>query len=175
MHSGYNTRMTEDELNRLTELLNKAVSENIKLPNLPYNLFISTMHFVSIPAVEVILTTTGKDFLLTDRHDNYWNGWHIPGGFIGYGESLDAACSRVSLKEVGVTCKLIKVVYAKAWENTHPYGAPISIFCVCKITGQEKLTDGTFFEDTPEGTIDFHKAFLTTKWKELTQNHIPVN
>ena len=167
--------MTEEQLDTLITHMQIAKQDNVLLPKVPLNLFKALNAFVSLPVVEVILVDNQRRVLLTYRQDEDWNGWHIPGGFMGYTESIPDACSRIALKELGSDCTFTQVVHASAWENRHPYGAPVSIFCKCSVSDVKPLQDGTFFESCPKDTIAFHKDFLKKHWEQLTAETYCVN
>lgn len=156
--------MTNEQIEQLIKLIQLAATEDIRLPNLPLPLFKAVASFVPLIAVEVILVDKKNRFLLTYREDEYWKGWHIPGGFIGYGESLPLACTRISQRELNIEVEFMKVLHAQSWENRHPYSAPVSIFCLCKMRGEQIPCDGTFFSKHPKDTIEFHKEFFEKNW-----------
>jgi ADP-ribose pyrophosphatase YjhB (NUDIX family) len=159
--------MNNGEIGKLCELLKKLKEDNLVPPNTPYEIWLELATLVPMPAVEVIVTRDGKDFLLTRRKDHNWNGWHIPGGFMIYKESINEACQRIALKELQIKVEFIKVIDAYAWKD-HPYGAPVSIVCVCE--SGEKPKEGKFFTEIPSNIINHHSDFLrgflsSTKFK----------
>jgi len=76
------------------------------------------------PAVELLVTSTGRDVLLTHRDDEHWSGYHIPGGFVGCGESLQMACACVSRTELGVDSVFERLIGHCVWLE-HPSAAPL--------------------------------------------------
>ena len=163
--------MTEEQIDDLVKYIRLAKQDKILLPNLPLRLFEALNEYVSLPVVEVILVDKQNRFLLTYRDDEHWHGWHIPGGFVGVRESIQNACSRIAMRELGIECTFIKVVNAIAWENNHDFSSPISIFCLCTVKGDKAPQDGTYFDTCPEDTIGFHKAFFSQHWNDLQLNH----
>ena len=116
------------------------------------------MHgIVPLPSVEVLITKTGKDFLLTYRDDDYWHGWHIPGGFMLYQESIEHACQRLARKEVGIKVKFQRLITAYMWLD-HPFGSPLSLVCLC--TTKDAPSDGQFFTEIPENMVNHHDEFV---------------
>lgn len=156
--------MTDEQIDELINYIRLAKQDEVLLPNLPLKLFEVLNEYISLPVVEVILVDDKKRFLLTYRHDKHWHGWHIPGDFVGYRESIQNACTRISMRELGVECTFTKVAHVVAWENTNTFSAPVSIFCICKVNGDKIPQDGTYFDTCPEDTIGFHKAFFNKHW-----------
>jgi ADP-ribose pyrophosphatase YjhB (NUDIX family) len=157
--------MKPSQIDTLVKLLKQVKTEGLYPPNLPEKVWNEIATLVPLPAVEVLIVKDSPTrFLLTERHDKNWNGWHIPGGFILYKESLEDACHRIAQKELGVSVRLKKFVTIYAWKN-HPYGAPLSIICLCKTN--QKPKDGKFFEKIPNDIISHHGDFIKAAIKEL--------
>lgn len=149
--------MGEDEVSQLTALLRKLRNSGLVPPRMPYPVWLEIAGIFPLGAVEVLITKNGKDFLLTKRRDEYWNGWHIPGGFVLAGESFAQSCNRLALKELSTEVGLRYISGVYRWKD-HPFGSPISIVCVCRMKG--KPSKGRFFRNVPEDTISFHKKLV---------------
>lgn len=149
--------MTQKEISLLINLLKKLKREKLTPPNMPFTLWRTIISIVPIPSVEVIITRSGKDFLLTYRKDQDWDGWHIPGGFILPRESIENACQRVAQKELGMKVEFQKIVSAFSWPDS-PYGNDFSLICICS-TGEEPKV-GKFFTEIPEKIVSHHREFL---------------
>lgn len=149
--------MTQKEKDTLIHLLKKLKSENLLIPYMPLDVWYAVNSIIPLPAVEVLLTRSEKDFLLTYRRDNLWDGWHIPGGFIAYKETLADACDRVARRELGISVKFEKLVTAYVWQD-HPYAGSISL--VCKCTALEEPKEGKFFTEIPKDIIRHHGEFI---------------
>jgi ADP-ribose pyrophosphatase YjhB (NUDIX family) len=153
--------MNESDQKKLVKLLKNLKKEKMYPPNMPFEIWRAIQDLVPTPTAEVIITRTGKDFLLVERRDKFWGGWHIPGGFMAMGESSETACNRFSQKDLGIKVKFEKIVHVHAWTD-HPYGHPLSLVCVCKPIGEPEA--GEYFTKIPSPMIphhgDFIKAFL---------------
>ncbi len=151
--------MTPEEINQLVKLLTKLKSSDLLPPKMPLPVWKAIHSIVPIPAVEVIVTTTGKNFLLTYRKDADWNAWHIPGGYMHYKESIEDACKRIGQTELGIDVTFDKMIDAYMWPD-HPFSSALSLVCVCTTTDTPK--DGTFFTEIPKDIIMHHGDFLKT-------------
>ncbi|TSC59488.1 MAG: NUDIX hydrolase [Candidatus Peregrinibacteria bacterium Greene0416_62] len=150
--------MTSEEIAQLVALLRKLPESNLLPPNMPLDVWKAIHGIVPIPAVEVIVTTTGKNFLLTYRKDADWDGWHIPGGYMHYRESIPDACRRIAKQELGIDITFEKCIDAYMWPD-HPYSSALSLVCICKTAGIPNT--GEFFTEIPEKMIPHHWAFLS--------------
>lgn len=149
--------MTDKEIKRLIELIGKLKSSRLLPPKMPYEVWMAIQSIVPLPSVEVVITQNGKNFLLVYRKDQYWNGWHIPGGFLLYKESPQEACQRLAKKEVGIKVNFKSLITAYMWPD-HPYGSPLSLVCLC--TSKEKPKEGKFFSKIPSPMIPHHGDFI---------------
>ncbi|HEX5658951.1 MAG TPA: NUDIX domain-containing protein [Polyangiales bacterium] len=153
--------MTEEEVQELARLLRKASAEGLGVPRLPKAAFVAMKGVIKQPTVEVLITRDGRDLLFTPRHDKDWDGWHVPGGFVGAEESLEQACARIGSRELGVTVTLERLVGHYSWTD-HPYASAISLLCLCRADAAPK--DGQFFAELPANLITQHRAMLERWW-----------
>jgi len=118
------------------------------------------------PCVELVIKTK-KGILFTKRSFGPWKGqWHIPGGTIFYGESLEEAVKKVAKRELNIKVKIIKnigkIEYLKDLkEKNHAISL---VFLVNIISGEIKLdkqaTDYIFSKKIPLNTIKEQREFL---------------
>ena len=115
-----------------------------------------------------IVVKSSEGILLTKRAIPPSIGyWHIPGGTIMHGETLEQAVKRVAEKELGVDVKIIKILGATEFlsDKTTIMGHAVSIPHLVKvISGKIKLdnqaSEYRFFKKIPGKTIPEHKKFL---------------
>lgn len=149
--------MTKKEKDILVKLLEKLSTQNLLIPNMPLDVWYAINRILPLPAVEVIVSTNGKDFLLTKRKDKFWDGWHIPGGFLMRKETLEKACNRVAKKEIGMTVMFKKLIGVHVWTD-HPYANSLSLICYC--TAKSRLKKGRFFTKIPVNIVPHHSEFI---------------
>lgn len=157
--------MNSDELQQLASLLRKLAAEGLGTPRLPKEVFSAMRGVVAQPTVELLITSNGRDVLLTPRQDKHWHGYHLPGGFVGVGESLEHACARIALAELRAGATLQRIVGHYAWTD-HPYASPLSLLCLCTL--DREPAEGALFavESLPEALLRQHRELLERWWPE---------
>lgn len=147
-------------------LLRSLISElgNEHLDMIPIDVWLALHKLVPLPAVEVLITrNNGTEFLLTYRSDEYWEGWHIPGGFIKLKDkSIERTFNRIARDEVGISgVHSLNLVTVVMWEE-HAYGgSPVSILYSCLPNEDVKESETMrFFSSIPINIISHHSEFL---------------
>ncbi len=87
-----------------------------------------------VPTVDIIIETGGGIVLI--RRKNPPHGWALPGGFVNYGESFEAAAVREAREETGLDVRLVR--------QFHTYSDPDR--------DPRQHTASTVFIATAEGT-----------------------
>ena len=149
--------MDDRDVDWLVALLGKLKAEGLAAPKMPRAVWQALHGLVLQPAVEIIVSRTGWDFLLTYRQDEAWKGWHIPGGFMGCGESVGASCQRIARQEVGADVIFEELVDAYVWPD-HPYASALSLVCSCR--ARTAPVTGTFFTSSPPDMVPHHADFI---------------
>lgn len=121
--------------------------------------------------VEIIIKTD-QGVLMTLRDiEPYKNFWHIPGGTVLYGESVDGATKRVAKKELGIEVEIIDLAgYAEysSDQKSRGWGWPIALQIFCNAKSEDFKLDKQArekrffkkFSDIPENIIEEHKKIL---------------
>lgn len=148
--------LSEAEIEELARLLRRLSESGQGAPRLPAPVFYALKGVVAQPVVELLLRRDGA-VLLTYREDANWRGWHLPGGFVGVGESLEAACSRLAKAELGIDVRLEGILGHMSWDD-HPYASPVSLLCSCAF--EREPSSGEFFASPPEPMIERHRELL---------------
>jgi 8-oxo-dGTP diphosphatase len=60
------------------------------------------------PTVDIIIEVSGGVVLIDRRNEPH--GWALPGGFVDYGESLEAAASREAREETSLTVSNLRLL-----------------------------------------------------------------
>lgn len=151
--------MDDDRIGAIAEGLRQLRSEGLVAPNVPEPIWRALAGVVPQLAVELLITRTGRDVLLVFREDRDWHGWHVPGGFLVCGESVDRGADRVARRELGVSVRTTALLGAFTWPD-HPYAHATSLLCVCAADGAP--TAGQFFTRPPHPLVPHHEQFLRT-------------
>jgi 8-oxo-dGTP diphosphatase len=96
-----------------------------------------------VPTVDIIVELSDRPhrpIILIERQ-NPPLGWAIPGGFVDYGESVEAAARREAQEEIGLQVKLISQFHAYSDPNRDPRQHTISIVFIATATGEPQAAD----------------------------------
>lgn len=149
--------LSAEELSELAILLRRLAGSGGAMPNTPRVIWDALAGVVPRLAVELFLVRDGA-VLLTWRDDAQWRGWHVPGGFVGVGETLGDAGRRIAARELGVQLEVETVVADYAWPD-HPCGAVLSLLCACTCVGQP--SEGRYFDTLPEPMVHRHDEIVS--------------
>lgn len=150
---------------RLVELLDLLARQGGALPSLPRAVFEIMGHIVPLVTIEIGITRAGREILLTHRSDRHWNGWHLPGGFLGTRETVPLACNRIAQRELGIDVNLRRVVDVFCWPD-HPQGSVLSLVCHCEAWDDPGV--GQWFKGPNEPMIRYHGEFVACCLKSAT-------
>lgn len=123
-----------------------------------------------VPRLTVdLVIRTEEGTLLTLRQDNGYVGqWHLPGGTVYMGESVQNTIQRVAQEELGIGLEVIKQLDYLEYpseQKERGYGYSIALVFLCKplsdqITLDDQVSHHQFFKEIPENTIIEQKEFL---------------
>lgn len=123
-----------------------------------------------VPTVDIIIEVEGG-IVLIDRK-NPPHGWAIPGGFVDYGETVEAAAIREAKEETGLDVKLTHLLGVYSDPFRDPRLHTISTVLVATADGQPVAADdaadaGVFTADTLPAEIAFdHRDILADYFRE---------
>ena len=121
-------------------------------------------HKNPFPTVDIIIEVEGGIVLIERKNPPY--GWAIPGGFVDYGETVEAAAVREAKEETGLVVRLTGLLGVYSDPSRDPRSHTISTVFVASAAGRPVADDdaadaGVFTEDTLPGDIAFdHREIL---------------
>jgi ADP-ribose pyrophosphatase YjhB (NUDIX family) len=124
-----------------------------------------------VPTVDIIIEVEGGIVLIKRR--NPPPGWAIPGGFVDYGETVEAAAVREAKEETGLDVRLIRLLGVYSDPARDPRSHTISTVFVATASGTPVADDdaadaGVFTEDNLPTEIAFdHRKILEDYFKSL--------
>lgn len=124
----------------------------------------SSKHTHPIPTVDIIIEYEGSIVLI--KRKNPPEGWALPGGFVEYGEDLEAAAVREAKEETGLEVELLRQFHTYSDPKRDPRHHTITTVYIAKakgkaIAGDDAKEVGIFEKDTLPGQIAFdHRDIL---------------
>jgi 8-oxo-dGTP diphosphatase len=100
----------------------------------------------------LILTRDGKIVLVKRRDEPFRGFYAIPGGFVEYGETVEAACVREAFEETGLRVKIERLLGVYSNPTRDPRGHTAGVAYICRLVGGS-LKDS----DETEGVRAFSK------------------
>jgi ADP-ribose pyrophosphatase YjhB (NUDIX family) len=117
-----------------------------------------------IPTVDIIIEYI-KGIVLIKRK-NPPEGWALPGGFVDYGESLEAAAAREAKEETGLEVELVRQFHTYSDPKRDPRHHTITTVFIAKAKGKAVAGDdaqeiGIFRKDNlPEQIVFDHRDII---------------
>ncbi len=102
--------------------------------------FATRRHRNPVPTVDIIIELQDQGLVLIQRA-NPPPGWALPGGFVDYGESLEAAAIREAREETGLTVTLLGQFHTYSDPRRDPRQHTITTVYVAQGEGQPQAAD----------------------------------
>lgn len=97
-------------------------------------------HKNPLPTVDIIIETEPGGIVLI-RRKNPPHGWALPGGFVGYGESLETAAIREAKEETSLEVALVHQLHTYSDPSRDPRHHTITTVYVGKALGRPTAAD----------------------------------
>ena len=91
------------------------------------------------PTVDIIIERENGIVLIKRKNPPY--GWALPGGFVDYGESLEAAAVREACEETSLQAELISQFGAYSDPDRDPRKHTITVVFIAKAEGEPRAAD----------------------------------
>ncbi len=96
-----------------------------------------------VPTVDLIIELIDqphRPILLIERK-NPPHGWALPGGFVDYGETVEAAAIREAQEEISLKVELVEQFYVYSHPSRDPRQHTLSVVFIATGTGTPKAAD----------------------------------
>lgn len=90
--------------------------------------------------MDLIIEVEGDRIVLIRRRNPPY-GWALPGGFVEYGESLEAAAVREAKEETGLDIQLIRQLHTYSDPSRDPRGHTVSTVFIATAQGTPQAGD----------------------------------
>lgn len=127
--------------------------------------------YSKVPRLNIELVITGDEgVLLTKRTISpYKDTWHLPGGTVYFGDTLEAAAGRIAKDELGIEVSVGELLgyieYPSAAHQKEFVGWPIGVAFKAipaspDIVVNDEAEEWSFFTNVPDATLPDQKAFI---------------
>ncbi|MFQ5671674.1 MAG: NUDIX domain-containing protein [Nitrospinales bacterium] len=131
-----------------------------------------------VPTVDVIIELPGGGIVLIERR-NPPHGWALPGGYVDYGESLEAAAVREAREETSLDVQLIGQFHSYSDPARDPRRHNISTVFIAGASGSPRAASdakavGVFSKDTLPRPLVFDHAQILQDYFHVRSTWSPA-
>jgi 8-oxo-dGTP diphosphatase len=126
-----------------------------------------------VPTVDIIIELGDRPHrpIILIQRRNPPLGWAIPGGFVDYGESVEAAAKREAEEETGLRVTLLQQFYVYSQPDRDPRQHTLSVVFLAEAIGVPEAADdakavGIFTSwEMPDSLCFDHSMILGDYWR----------
>lgn len=116
-----------------------------------------------LPTVDIIIETEGGIVLIERKNEP--QGWALPGGFVDYGESYEAAAIREAREETGLKIRLLRQFHTYSDPDRDPRHHTATTVFIAAADGSPRAEDdagraGIFSEDNLPDLVFDHARII---------------
>ncbi len=115
--------------------------------------------------MDIVIRSRGGVILVRRKNEPFRGKWAIPGGFVEYGETVEAAAQREALEETGLAVRLEKLLGVYSAPDRDPRGHTVSVCFAARRAGG-RLRAASDAADVG--------LFRKIPWKELAFDHAQI-
>lgn len=146
--------ISEGDIRTLGRLLAKIERPEQGLQQEVFDVLVKLVPFV---ACEMVVMNHRREILLTYRRDEFWQGWHFPGGLMRYNDTFEKRLKETVKRELGAGLKSHRFLFPinYRYPKNNPRGHAVSLVFLCQL--KDKPKDGKFFAKMPKDIINDHR------------------
>jgi 8-oxo-dGTP diphosphatase len=115
----------------------------------------------------------GRVLLVRRGRPPFAGQWALPGGFVEYGETTEAACAREALEETGLSVLVERLLGVYSDPQRDPRGHTVGILYACRFEGGspragDDAAEARFFEPA-----DLARLPLAFDHRRILEEHVP--
>lgn len=116
-------------------------------------------------SVDLLINREGSIVLSKRDIDPGRGKWHLPGGTILFGETVEEAVKRIAVEETGLCVEVVEILGIIEYSARNAFGQAVSVVFLVhpkfgRLKGSEQAEKIDFFTDLPRGIMGEVRNFL---------------